>query len=324
VTSRAGRHPRLPAVLVLLVAGAVFWAAVGFGSPSTPYDPASTAPDGAKALAIFLRGLGATVDTSGALPPPGKGVVLVLYDQLDDAARARATAWARRGGTLVVADPSSPLEGASVAYGLPDQPLVATGPLAPGCSAPWVRGISLIAPEGDRLLEVPSGADACFSDGGGAYAVARTEGTGVIVSLGGADPWSNAHLADQDNALLAADLLAPGRGYRVSWLSGPSVGGGTKGIWSLVPDRVKAFLAGVAIALLAAVGWRAKRLGRPVLEEPVVPVPGSELVMATGRLLARNRRYDEAAALIRDDLCGHLRSRLGQAPGRHQGPMRLR
>ena len=127
--------------------------------------------------------------------------------------------------------------------------------------------------------------------------------------------WANAHLADHDNALLAADLLAPGRGYTVAWLNQPWVVGGSRDIWSLVPYRVKAFLVGLGVAALVACLWRARRLGRPVLEDPAVPIPGSELVLATGRLLARNRRSGEAAALLRAELTSELRSRYGQGRG---------
>jgi hypothetical protein len=242
-------------------------------------------------------------------------VALVLDDQLDDEARARVTAFVRRGGALVVADPSSPLEGASPAQGLPDQRLIAPQVLTPACRAPWAGGVDRIATAGDDLLEVPAGAYACFPAGGDAFAVAHRQGAGVVVALGGAGPWSNAYLDDDDNALLAANLLVPGRGYVVSWLLAPRVGAGTATLWSLVPRRVKAGLAGLAAALVVACLWQAKRLGRPVLEDPLVPVPGSELVLATGRLLARNGRSQETAVLLRDELCGQLRSRFGQGPG---------
>jgi hypothetical protein len=93
------------------------------------------------------------------------------------------------------------------------------------------------------------------------------------------------------------------------------VGSGTASIWSIVPSRVKALLATLAIAALVACLWRARRLGRPVLEVRVVPLPGSELVVATGRLLEKNSRFEEAAALMRTDACSQIASRLGQAPG---------
>lgn len=311
----SGRRAAWAALGAVVAIGLFWWVAGPAASSASPYAPSSVAPDGAKALAILLERLGARVDTSGELPAPGEGVVLVLDDQLDHAARAQVTDWARRGGTLVVADPSSPLEGASPALGLPDQAATAPGLLAPACPAPWARGVERVATAGDDLLEVPHGASACFPRGGDAFAVAREEGAGVVVSLGGADPWSNAYLGDDDNALLAANLLVPGRGYVVNWLVAPWVGGGTATLWSLVPSRVKVCLAGLAAALLVACLWQGKRLGRPVLEDPLVPVPGSELVVATGRLLARNRRSQETAALLRDDLCSQLRSRFGQGPG---------
>jgi hypothetical protein len=310
---RVGRGAYLLLALVI-VAGAL-WSLTVAGSSGTPYAPSSTAPGGAKALALLLGQLGDEETFSGPLPAPGRTVALLLYDQLDDASRAQVTGWVRRGGTLVVADPTSPLEGASVAYGAPDQVEEADPSLAPGCQAPWVGGVAQVAPEGDPVLEVPSGAYGCFTQAGGAFAVATSVGRGVVVSLGGADMWSNAGLADEDNALLAADLLAPGRGYHVLWLTTPWVAGGNQDLWGLVPGRVKVFMAALAVAVLAACLWQGRRLGRPVPEDPLVPIPGSELVLATGRLLARNRRCDEVAALMRADLTARLRARFGQADG---------
>jgi hypothetical protein len=316
----AGRHGRT-VLIVLLTAIAVgaFWFLVG--SPSSapvPYSPSSTAPTGAKALALLLGQLGDDVNTSGVLPAPGKGVVLVLYDQLNDATRAEVTGWVQRGGTLVVADPTSPLEGAVVAQGLPNRSLTADTPLVPICDAPWVRDVSEVDPEGDPFLQVPSGAYSCFpalGHGNDSFAVAQDEGAGVVVALGGPDLWSNRYLAGTDNALLAADLLAPAKGYTVGWLLTPRVGSGNETVWSLVPSRVEALLAALGIAVLAVCLWRARRLGRPVLEVPIVPLPGSELVVATGRLLEKNGRFEESAALVRAELCGQLASRLGQASG---------
>jgi len=316
VSARRGIRGAGLAVLAAVVAIGLFWLLANPAAPAgPPYSPSSVAPDGGKALALLLARLGARLDTSGALPAPHRGVALVLDDELDDAARAQVTGWARRGGVLVVADPSSPLEGASPAQGLPDQALPAPAEMAPDCRAPWAAGVGHVATAGDDLLEVPVGAYACFAVGRDAFAVARNEGAGVVVALGGADLWSNAYLGQDDNALLAADLLVPGRGYTVSWLLAPRVGGGTATLWSLVPARVKGCLAGLAVALLVACLWQARRLGRPVLEDPLVPVPGSELVVATGRLLARNGRRQETASLLRDELCGQLRARFGLAPG---------
>lgn len=307
---RAGRGAYL--LLALVVGAAALWLLTAPGPPAAPYSPSSTAPTGAKALDLLLGRLGDDVKTSGPLPAPSRAVALLLYDQLDDAARAQVTNWVRRGGTLVVADPSSPLEDASTAFGSPDQVEAANPVLAAACRAPWVKGVAHVAPEGDPVLEVPSGGYPCFAQAGSAFAIDSRVGAGAVVSLGGADMWSNSGLADDDNAQLAADLLAPGTGYRLAWLTTPWVAGGNQTLWSLVPGRVKLFMAGLAIAALTACLWRGRRLGRPVPEEPLVPIPGSELVLATGRLLARNRRCDEAATLMRADLTARLRARLGQ------------
>lgn len=96
----AGR-PRRTVVTVLLAVLAVgaFWLLVGSPkSAPVPYSPTSTAPNGAKALALLLGQLGDEVNTSGLLPAPGKGVALVLNDQLNDATRVEVTGWVERGG----------------------------------------------------------------------------------------------------------------------------------------------------------------------------------------------------------------------------------
>jgi len=256
--------------------------------------------------------LGVVVDTSGRLPKVGRGVVLVLQDQLNDASRAEVLAWARQGGTLVVADPTSPLADAAVAMGLPNQPQVASGLLSPGCPAPWVAGVSVIDPGADPLMSETAGMSACFGQDGDAFALSRPEGRGEVVSLGGPDLWSNALLDQRDNALLAADLLAPTRGATVAWLTLPPVAGGNRTLLSLVPWRVRAFLVAVLAALLVACIAQARRLGRYVAEEPQVPVPASELVAATGRLMALNRHFQLAAGILRDQACAELRAAIGQ------------
>jgi hypothetical protein len=296
----------------------VLWLLVAGAAPPPPYSPYSTGAGGAKALEILLGRLGDSEQLSGPLPAPGRALALLLYDQLDGAARSEISAWVKRGGTLVVADPASPLEGAALAQGLPDQALTTSSPLSPLCPARWARNVELVGggpPTGLPLLDAPPGSEACFPYGAGAFAVARREGAGVVVSMASASIWSNADLGRYDNALLAADLLAPGRGYKVTWLTVPWVAGGHGTLWSLVPSRVKLCLAGVALAVLAACSWRGRRLGRPVPEQPLVPVPGAELVAATGHLFARNRARQEAAGILRADLARQLAGRLGQAPG---------
>jgi hypothetical protein len=313
-TSRADWRRRALLGLTLAVIVGALWGVGAAAPPPSPYSPSSTSGDGAKALYLLLRELGARVETTGPLPAPGHAIVLVLRDELDDAARAQVVAWARQGGTLVVADPASRLAQAPVAFGGPNQPALAPSSLPPGCPAPWVAGVASVDPGPAYLLEEAPGGSACFGDGANAFAFSRPIGRGVVVSLGGAAIWSNAYLAHADNALLAANLLVPVRGYEARWLTAPWVLGGTKTLWQLVPGRADAALAALGLGLLVACAWKARRLGRPVAETIIAPVPASELVAATGRLLARNRLYREAAQLERSELLSDLRHRFGQAP----------
>jgi hypothetical protein len=285
------------------------------GAPATTStqtdSPASSQPDGAKGLATLVSQLGTQVDTSGALPPVGHGVALVLADHLGTADRQRLLTWVRTGGVLVVADPTSPLEQASPAPGhLPNTQATASGPLAPDCAQPWVAGVTSIDDEADPLLAPSPGTGACFGAGGAAFAVEQPDGRGAIVSLGGPELWQNSQLDQADNALLAANLLAPGPGTTLAWLV-QGVRAGQTTLWSVTPTRVKLSLLLALVAAVVVVAWRARRLGRPVIEAPVVPLPGSELVAATGRLQARRRQTGWAGAVLRGHALATAQARAG-------------
>jgi hypothetical protein len=230
-------------------------------------------------------------------------VALVLVDHLTSAGRDRLGSWVQAGGTLVIADPTSDLSGAAPAEGAtPDSTVGGSGPTAPDCSAPWVAGVDEIDLPATALLAEPPGAvDACFGGDGAWFAVERRVGAGTVVSLAAPDLWTNQHLGRAANSVLAADLLARGPGVRVAWLTG-TVGGGRQTLLDVVPDRVDELLIGGLVAVGVLALWRARRLGRPVDEEVPVVIPGSELVGATGRLLARNGQRGRAAELLRRGL----------------------
>ena len=67
------------------------------------------------------------------------------------------------------------------------------------------------------------------------------------------------------------------------------------------------------IAFVVVCLWRARRLGRPVLERQPVELAGSELVAAVGNLLQQARRRGQAAGLLQDELRRTLASRLSLA-----------
>jgi hypothetical protein len=100
----------------------------------------------------------------------------------------------------------------------------------------------------------------------------------------------------------------------VAFLRPPPPGAGTKSLADLVSDRWWDALwqLGIAFALLAL--WRARRLGRPVLERQPVQLEGSELVVAVGDLLQRAGGRGAAADRLRDDARRRVADRLGLPP----------
>lgn len=293
------------AVVVALVAGAP-------GDDGPPLDPSSTGPSGTKALVDTLGQVGARVDVRSDPPGPGDTTALLLVDALDDGRRRRVADWVRAGGTLVVADVSSPLQpagpGSSVSVGGIDPEL------RRGCEVGALSQVGRISAPGAVMLEVPSGATGCFPGGRESWMVVASVGQGTVVGLGGAGAFVNSRLARADNAALATTLLAPGGGDRVVVLRPPEPGAGQRDLLDLVSPGVKLAVAQLGIAFILLALWRARRLGRPVLEPQPVQVPGSALVTAVGELLQRRKGRAEAASVLRDDLRRTLAARLGLPP----------
>lgn len=286
-----------------MVAGLIVLASARSSDRGAALDPGATGGTGAKGLDLLIHRLGGSVDTSGALPPSDRGVALVLADHLTTVARERVARWVGGGGTLVVADPSSDLAGVAHTRGpSPNSGIGVSEPLPPGCDAPWTQGVELVDTGGVALLARPPGATAaCFGAGGGFFAIARSVGSGTIVSLAGPDAWTNHGLGHHANSVLAANLLVPRPGTTVAWLLGAGPGGGHRSLLALLPDRVDELLIGMLAAVVILVSHRARRLGRPVTEELPVVIPGSELVGAVSRLMARNDQREHAAELLRAD-----------------------
>jgi len=274
-----------------------------------PLDPASTGADGTKALVEILDELGARVSVSSDLPASGGGAVLLLSDDLDDSQRARLLGWVRQGGTLVVADPGSPVTRVEVVGTTSVGFLEAQ--LERHCGLRAMQDVQRVSAPGGLVFRVPSGAQACFPRGKGSWLVAQPVGGGTVVRLGGASALVNRGIGRADNAVLAASLLAPVEGGTVVVLRPPLPGGGARSLGDLVAPRVKLALWQLVVAFVLLALWRSRRLGRPVTEPRAVRIPGSELVVAVGNLLQRARHRQQAAALLAGDLRRILTERLG-------------
>jgi hypothetical protein len=284
------------------------------GGAGEPYDPRSPERSGAKGVVDTLRQLGVPVRLVNGAPAPDDTAALVLVDQMDDATHEAVSRWVERGGTLVVADPRSPLTKPLRIAG--DIGLLGgiTPLLHRNCDLPALRDVGTLKPAGGVVFRKSGPGVGCFTAGNDPFLVAVDHGRGTVVALGGASPFLNALLGQADNAAVAVDLLAPTAASRVAVLLPPRAGGGRKSLVDLIPRRVKLALWQLVIAFLVVVAWRARRLGRPVPESQLVAIPGSELVGAVGQLMQRARGRAQAAGLLRDDVRRQLAERLGLPP----------
>ena len=275
-----------------------------------PLSPDSREPDGTAALVEVL----AAVDRPARVVTPdavgGDDVVLVLQDQFDDDLRRRVRSRVRAGARVVVADPGSSLVPEHRGgIGLLDRTL------ARNCDVAALRDVDDIRPaRGDALYDVEDDSVGCFTTDGGAWLVVMPDGRGHVVALGGPDVLTNAGLRSADNAVLATQLLTP-RGTDGPTIVRPmpatQTGGDAPALWDLVPSGVRVMALQLLVAFGVFVMWRARRLGRPLVDDPPVRLASSDLTAAVGALHARNATRVDAVRRIADDTRARLANRLG-------------
>jgi hypothetical protein len=266
------------------------------------------------ALRRFLAGSGADVSEGG--PPPSPGGTFVLLHDLRTREEARSLLdWAATGGRLVVADPASGVVALAGAEAGEPIGLLGAQTLEPACLAEEVVGVRrIVARASDRTLRGTPFVS-CFEG----LALVRAYGRGSIVLLGGFTALTNEHLRAADNALFA--LRIAGQGSRVVFgPPTPPQGGPTSGIWATLPDRTKAMIVAIVAATMAFAAVRGRRLGMPVVEEPIAPIPASELVRATSRLYRRGRTLGHAARLMREGTRARIGRRFGVEGRDHELP----
>jgi hypothetical protein len=325
MSGRSGAGPgarrALPWVAVALGLALVVAVAGRGPEEGNPLDPASPGPLGTKGLVEVLRGLGGRVSVSAERPGAGTGTALLLSDDLTPERRRDVLDWVGRGGTLVVADPSSGVTEAepvgTTRIGLLDAEIERR------CAVAALGDVGRVSAPGGVVFKVPEGqgspagpgagaARACFPRNDGAWLLVQPLGAGTVVRLGGASVLVNQELGKADNAVLLASLLVPAEGTAVQVLQPPLPGGGTAGLGDLIAPRVRLALWQLVVAFVLLALWRARRLGRPVAEPQPVQLPGAELVVAVGNLLQRAKGRGQAAGLLTDDLRRTLAERLGQ------------
>ncbi len=260
-------------------------------------DPRGTGPEGTAALVALLRDLGGDVRIGGL--PGDDDVALVLRDTLSGAPAGELADWVDGGGTLVVADPFASL----AAPTRPTEGFVSARTEPGTCTLDALADVGRIEPGLPPVLDATEGTS-CFGDGTAAGLVARTHGDGIVVTLAGPEQLVNENLGRADDAVLATALILPHPGARVRVLDPgqlmgdeEEIGDGT--VLGALPLRGSQAVAQLVIAFLACGLILGRRLGRPVVEEMPVPLPASDLVLASGALLDRNGDVADAAERLR-------------------------
>jgi hypothetical protein len=269
--------------------------------------PRAESVESTLALRRFLAESGFDVSNGG--PPPEPSGTYVLLSDLRTRDEDRALlAWAAAGGRLVVADPRSNLVQLAGATLDDTVALVGAQTLAPSCPAEEAVGVrSIVVRASDRLLRGGDRFVSCY----GGHLLVRAHDRGTVVLLGGLTSLTNEHLRNGDNAVFALRLA----GSEGTVVFGPPLpaeaAGATSGVWAALPERAKIVIVALVLTAVAFAALRARRLGRPPVEEPIAPIPASELVRATSRLYRRGRSRGYAAALMRRA----TRARLGRRYG---------
>jgi len=275
---------------------------------TSPRDRSETGPEGTLALRRLLAASGRDVSEGETLPGP-PGTFVLLSDFRDERRVSPIADWVRSGGRLFLADPGSIIV---EALGIEAVEVTEARRVHPGCAAAETRGVRTVDSGGGAgfVVHDPAGI-ACFAHDGLAMVVTREVGRGRVVVLGDRTVITNEFLREEDNAIFVLQAI-PADGPVVF---GPPVpiGAATpgQGVWKSLPTAARVCIIELGIALIAFAVWRGRRLGRPVPEDPLVPIPAGELVRATGRLLRTARATPYAGGELRRAMIGRFSRRAG-------------
>jgi len=302
------------ALLVLVtVAAAVQQGRKRAAEATPPFTTISSAPDGVRALRLWLEELGYPVGSQSGeqfRPPQGAGLVLVLEPALAITADEWKVldAWVEQGGTLLLAGEGRQAAQAAAHYELDmvylgeeaeslavQTPLLASPPLTGTARVrAWARF------QADRTdLVVHLAAEE------GPVLVSLAQGAGRVILSAAPFPFTNAGLKEEGNPALVLNLVsAAGRAGLVwfdEWHHGLRPQSAAEVIgpeeWLRYTPAGHALLFAAGVAFLALL-LRGRRFGRPVpLPKSVVRRPPLEYVTAIANL---SRRAGHRQPVLRD------------------------
>lgn len=210
----------LPLAGVLLLLGILILVSALRGQPATPipYDLNSTAPNGLRALYLWLEALGYRVQRTDGLTyriPPGADLIFVYPNQLSYSAEEADAlhAWVEAGGTLSLVGPhpeDAELERAfgvrarpQTDYGLLEQQ---TQPLLPEGKQDYL-GDWGVEPAVLDLTDAPNAVPVLTTSAGNTAMAVQTIGDGVVWHLTPGNGFLNRSLSNQDNGEMLPAIL---------------------------------------------------------------------------------------------------------------------
>jgi hypothetical protein len=280
-------------------------------------DPAATDPSGSGALAALLADQGVevvrvtTADAAlDALADAGPATLFVA-PTAPLSERMLAAAERAAADRLVLAAPD-PDTLAALAPGVVQVGGRAEdGEVEPGCALPLAQRAGPLPATGPLYDSARSDAVVCW-DG----SVVDVRGTLVVVGAVGA--FTNDELARSGNASMTLSVLGahPTLVWWLPSLADPAQSADeTIEVSDLIPPWVSWVLAQLVVVVAVVVWWRARRLGRVVVEPLPVVVRATETVEGRARLYRRAAARDTAAAALRAASTERLRARLSLPRG---------
>ena len=301
--ARSGRGP--VAVIAVLLLVAVGLALVTGTRRAGALDPRAYDPGGAHAVAALLKGRGVPVHVvtslDGARAEAGPRTTLVVPFPASLTTLELVEVRGVAGRQLIVGasyQDSTDALGFDVTVGSSSRPHRMT----PHCSLPIAQTAGSARLGGYSY----SGAAGTSCYDASLYTV------GMMTLVGSGDFLTNGRLDQDGNAALALGLLGPST--KVLWLlprTDRAVLGEKRTLRELLPEWVLESVLQLCIAVVLLALWRARRLGRVVVEPLPVVVRAAEAVEGRGRLYRSVRARDRAAEALRAATRDAVARRLG-------------
>ncbi|MFF8773506.1 DUF4350 domain-containing protein [Kitasatospora sp. NPDC015120] len=317
---RRARWYLLAVVLALLAA--VVLAAAKDERQYPPLDPRSYEPTGSHAVVALLERQGLKVDVTPDPTgrPAGADTLVLPEPDLLSPEQLAAVAAARHARLVLVSPGPAALSALAPGVRMSDEnggiPYARVHSTDPGCSLPEaVRAGS--AHVGGLLYTSGSRGEGCYPRGHGYPLVSVPLGRATdVVVLGSGEFLTNQLLKKDGNAALGLGLL--GAQPRVTWhlpdYTAPVAEGGRKSFRDFVPEGWTWAGYQLAVAVVLAALWRARRLGPVVSENLPVVVRASETTEGRARLYRRARARGRAADALRRAAAHRIAPALGVPP----------